>query len=329
MGKTALLAYAAQRAAGSVVLRAGGIEAESDLAFAGLHGLLRPIVSKLDELPETQADALAGALGRADSRGADGFLVSAAVLSVLAAAAEERPVVCLIDDAQWMDAASADALLFSARRLSAEHVMIVFPSREGESRRFLAPGLPELSLTSLDDGAVTELLAGSAPSAGDPARTWLRAQAAGNPLALLELPAGLTEGQLAGLAPLPELAPLSTRLRSAFRHRIDSLSGESRAALLIAAIDEVGDAATVVRAAVKAGLSEWALDDGERAGLITISAGGIEFRHPLVRSALSDAATQSALRRAHEALATALDPQLAGHSPAAITARLAEVVRRE
>lgn len=307
MGKTALLAYAEERSAGTSVLRAGGIEGESDLAFAGLHALLRPIVAKLDELPETQAGALGGALGLAESRGTDRFLVSAATLSLLAAAADERPVVCLIDDAQWLDPESADALLFSARRFSAEPVAIVFAAREGESRRFPAPGLAELVLEPLHEEAVSELLIRSAPSAGESARNWLRVQAAGNPLALLELPRGLPEAQLEDRAPLPELAPLSTRLRSAFTHRIDELSDESRAALLIAAIDDVGEAATVGRAMVEAGLREWALDAGEKTGLIAISAGTIEFRHPLVRSALLDAATQTELRRAHEALAGALN----------------------
>ena len=136
IGKTALLSYAAQRAADGLVLRTAGLEAESDLAFAGLHGLLRPVMDKLGELPDAQAAALAGALGLAHSPGSDRFLVSAATLSLIAAAAEERPLVCVIDDAQWLDSASADALLFAARRLRAEPVAMLFGAREGEARRF-------------------------------------------------------------------------------------------------------------------------------------------------------------------------------------------------
>src|SRR5947207_4900447 len=142
IGKTALLTYAGERGDGSRVLRTAGVEAESDLAFAGLHGLLRPIVDQLREaLPETQAAALEGALGLAPSLGSDRFLVSAATLSLLAAAAEEGPLVCLIDDAQFLDVASAEALVFTARRLEAEPVAILFAAREGEARRFAAEGL--------------------------------------------------------------------------------------------------------------------------------------------------------------------------------------------
>jgi DNA-binding CsgD family transcriptional regulator/tetratricopeptide (TPR) repeat protein len=306
IGKTALLEYAARRAIGSAVLRVSGIEAESDLAFAGLHGLLRPIVDKLDELPETQADALGGALGLAESRGADRFLISAATLSLLAAAADERPVVCLIDDAQWLDRPSAEALIFTARRLSAERLTIIFAAREGETRRFAAPGLPELALSPLADDAAGELLSISAPSALDTVRAWVRVQAAGNPLALLELPGGLSERQLDGGAALPEVAPLSTRLRDAFMHRIEGLAPGTRFALLIAAVDDSGEAAVVVRAAHEAGAPESALDAAEQAGLVIASAGGLEFRQPLVRSVLLAAATQTELRRAHGALAVAL-----------------------
>ena len=141
IGKTALLARAAERATGNTVLRTAGVEAESDLAFAGLYGLLRPIMEKLGDLPKTQADALAGALGLAASLGSDRLLVSAATLSLLAAAAEEGPVLCLIDDAQFLDAASAEALVFGARRLAAEPVAMLFAVREGDARTFCGAGL--------------------------------------------------------------------------------------------------------------------------------------------------------------------------------------------
>jgi DNA-binding CsgD family transcriptional regulator/tetratricopeptide (TPR) repeat protein len=306
VGKTALLTHAAERGVGRNVLRTAGVEAESDLGFAGLHGLLRPIVEKLGELPEAQAAALAGALGLGPSLGSDRLLVSAATLSLLAAAAEEGPLVCLIDDAQFLDAASADALVFSARRFAAEPVAMLFAAREGEARRFAAPGLPELVLEGLGAEAAGQLLRASAPAASDPVREWLLAEAAGNPLALLELPSGLSEAQLLGRAALPEATPLTSRLRSAFEQRVDRLPAAARTALLIAALDEGGEVATVIRAAGETGLPEDALDSAEKAGLLRLDGGRVVFRHPLVRSALHESSTLSQRRGAHAALAAAL-----------------------
>jgi DNA-binding CsgD family transcriptional regulator len=306
IGKTALLKYAAERAAGITVVRTAGVEAESDLAFAGLHGLLRPILDKLGELPETQADALAGALGLAPSRGPERLLVSAATLSLLAAAADDGPVLCLIDDVQFLDAASAEALVFTARRLAAEPAALIFAAREGAGRAFAAPGLPELSLEGLGAEPATQLVAVSAPTAADPVREWLLAQAAGNPLALLELPSSLSAAQLEGRAALPETTPLTARLRSAFLQRIDVLPPGTRTALLIAAVDDAGELATVMRAVAEAGLPGDALDSAERAGLLHVVGGAIVLRHPLVRSALLESSTQSERRRAHAALAAAL-----------------------
>ena len=306
IGKTALLAYAAERGRDRAVLRTVGVEAEADLAFAGLHGLLRPALDKLRELPETQADALAGALGLAPSVGSDRLLVSAATLSLLAAAADEGPVLCLVDDAQFLDAASAEALVFSARRLAAEPMAMLFAAREGEPRRFAASSLPELVLEGLSAEAAAGLAAVSAPAAADPVREWLLAQAAGNPLALLELPNSLSEAQLQGRAGLPEAVPLTARLRSIFVQRIDRLPAGTRTALLIAALDDGGEVATVVAAAGGEGLPEDALDSAERAGLLRIVDGSIVFRHPLIRSALLEASTHSQRCGAHAALAAAL-----------------------
>ncbi len=307
IGKTALLKYAEEHRAGSTVLRTAGVEAESDLAFAGLHGLLRPILDKLGELPETQAAALAGALGLAPSLGPDRLLVSAATLSLLAAAAEEDPILCLVDDVQFLDAASAEALVFSARRLAAEPVALIFAAREGAGRPFAAPGLPELSLEGLGAGPATQLVTASAQAAADHVREWLLSQAAGNPLALLELPSSLSAAQLQGRAALPETTPLTARLRSAFVQRIDRLPSETRTALLIAALDDEGEVATVVGAAREAGLPEDALDAAERADLLRVVDGRIVFRHPLVRSALLEASTHGERRGAHAALAAALE----------------------
>jgi DNA-binding CsgD family transcriptional regulator len=306
IGKTALLSYAAQRAADGLVLRTAGLEAESDLAFAGLHALLRPVMDKLGELPDAQAAALAGALGLADAPSTDRFLVSAATLSLIAAAAEERPLVCVIDDAQWLDSASADALMFAARRLRAEPVAMLFGAREGEARRFPAPGLSDLLLAGLPENVAGDVLSVSAAGAAVSTRAWLLEQAVGNPLALLELPRGLSDEQLEGRAALPEAIPLTARLQSAFAQRAENLSADTRAALLMAAIDDVGDAATILSAATAAGLHEAALDAAERSGLVSITAGRIVFRHPLVRSALYGAATLSERRRAHRALAAVL-----------------------
>jgi DNA-binding CsgD family transcriptional regulator len=306
IGKTALLAYAAEGARGGTVLRTAGVEAEAGLAFAGLYGLLRPIVGKLGELPETQAAALAGALGLGPSPGSDRFLVSAATLSLLAAAADDGPLLCLIDDAQFLDVESAEAIVFSARRFAAEPVAMIFAAREGEGRVFAAPGLPELVLDGLGVDAAAQLLRTSAPAATDPVREWLLAEAAGNPLALMELPAGLTAPQLQGRATLPETTRLSSRLRSAFLKRVERLPAGTRTALLIAALDDDDDVATVMRAAGAAGLPADALDAAEQADLLRMAGGRIVFRHPLVRSALLESSTHSQRRGAHVALAGGL-----------------------
>ncbi len=306
IGKTALLDYAAERSRGATVLRTAGVEAESDLGFAGLYGLLRPIVDKLGELPETQTEALAGALGLALSHGADRLLVSAATLSLVAAAAGEGQLLCLIDDAQFLDSESVEVLVFSARRLVAEPVAMLFGVREGAGRGFTAPGLPELVIEGLGAAAASQLLKMSAPAAANPVREWLLAEAAGNPLALLELPNGLSAAQLEGRIPLPEATPLSARLRDAFLERIDRLPAKTRSALLIAALDDAEDLATVVRAAAEAGLPADAFDSAEQAGLLSVVDGEITFRHPLVRSALLESSTHSQRRSAHLALASAL-----------------------
>jgi ATP/maltotriose-dependent transcriptional regulator MalT len=307
VGKTTLLTYAAERASDRQVLRTAGVEAESDIAFAGLYGLLRPIVDKLGGLPEAQAGALAGALGLGPSLGSDRLLVSAATLSLLAAAADEGPLLSLIDDAQFLDAESTDALVFSARRLAAEPVAMLFAAREGEASRFAAPGLPELSLEGLEPEAAAQLVRASAPAAVDLVREWLLAEAAGNPLALLELPSGLSEEQLLGRAALPEAIPLTSRLQSAFAQRIDRLPSGTQTALLIAALDDGGEAATVVRAAGETGLPDDTLDSAEKAGLLSLVGGRVVFRHPLVRSALHGSSTLSQRREAHAALAAALN----------------------
>jgi DNA-binding CsgD family transcriptional regulator len=306
IGKSALLEYAVRQAApGMMILRAAGVEAEADLAFAGLHGLLRPIVARLGELPETQSRALAGALGLGPSPHSDRLLISAAVLSLLAAAAEDRPVLCVVDDAQWVDQPSADALVFTARRLQAEQLALLFGVREGESRRFEAAGVGELPLSGLNPPSAAAVLADRTGNATPAVRERLLAEADGNPLALLELPAGLSQAQLEGRVALPEAIPLSPRLEGVFRQRAGRLPDAAQAALLVSAADTTGDVSAVLRALAGLGLPPDALDPAEEAALIRITERTIAFRHPLVRSALYQGATLSQRRRVHAALAAA------------------------
>jgi DNA-binding CsgD family transcriptional regulator len=305
VGKTALLAYAADRAAGFTVLRVTGVEVESDLAFAGLHSLVRPIIDELPRLPAPQRAALAGALGLGPAGGSDRFLVSAAVLSLLDAAAENGPVLCLVDDAQWLDVPSADSLVFTARRLGAEGVVLLFAAREGEVRRFDAPGVEELVVGELDQDSAVALLDRGAREASPSVRERLLAEAAGNPLALLELPAGLSGAQLAGSSELPDAMPLSSRLQAAFRQRIEPLPESTQEALLIAAAEDEGELAVILRAAAELELPQDALDPAEQAGLVEIDGLTLRFHHPLVRSAAYGSATLGQRRRAHGALADA------------------------
>jgi DNA-binding CsgD family transcriptional regulator/tetratricopeptide (TPR) repeat protein len=309
MGKTALLDYAAAagRAAKMMVLGVTGVEWESDLAFAGLHGLLWPIVDELDGVPEPQREPLAAALGLAPGEGRDRFLVSAGALSLLAAAAESRPILCLVDDAQWLDVPSAQSLTFVARRLVAERVAILFGAREGERRRFDAPGLDDLVVGGLDRASAHLLLDRSAPGAAPPVRARLIDEAAGNPLALLELPVALSDRQLAGQAPLPAALPLTSRLRASFSQRIDRLPAATREALLIAAAEEAGELAVTLGAAAKLELPQDALDPAEEIGLVRIDGAVLSFRHPLVRSVVYESATLGQRQRTHAALAAALE----------------------
>jgi len=306
IGKSALLGYAGRHAPMMMVLSACGVEAESDLAFAGLHELLRPVLGYLGELPGAQSQALAGALGLAPSPQPDRLLISAAVLGLLAAAAEARPVLCLVDDAQWVDRPSADALVFAARRLRAERLAIVFAVRDGEASRFEAAGLAEVTLTGLDQRSAAAILAAPARDAAPLVRDRLLAEAAGNPLALLELAAGLPEEQLDGRVPLPEAIPLTPRLEGLFRQRARQLPEAAQAALLIAAADNTGDVSAVLQAMAGLRLPGDALDPAQEAALIRITGATITFRHPLVRSALYQAASISQRQRVHAALAAAL-----------------------
>lgn len=306
IGKSSLLEFAVGRAESMVVLRTTGVSSESDLAFAGLYGLLRPVIDVIDRIPEAQREALSVALGLAASSEPNRFLVSAAVLSLLAAAAEERPVVCLVDDAQWLDRPSADALVFVARRFQADSVAMLFAAREGEAQQFEAEGIPEMRVAGLEADDAMSLLQERAPGATSAVRARLLAEASGNPLALLELPEALTGDQLAGQEPLPEAMPLTPRLAGVFRVRVDRLPAGTQEALLVASLEGTGELATVLRALDVVALDQSYLGLAERAGLIRTNRGCIEFRHPLVRAAVQDGAALGERQRAHTALANVL-----------------------
>jgi DNA-binding CsgD family transcriptional regulator len=304
LGKSALLGHATDHATGMRVLRAVGIEAESELAFAALHQLARPVLDHLARLPEPQAAALAGALGLSRVSVQDRFLIGVGVLSLLAEAAEDAPLVCVVDDAQWLDRPSADALTFAARRLEAEGVVLLFAARDGELRRFEAPGLAELRLTGLGADAAGALLAEHAPVglfAG--VRDRLVENAAGNPLALIELAGLLTDEQLAGRAPLPDPLPRSAEIERVYLERARALPAPAQALLLLIAADDTGSLATVFEAAATLGIEPDALEPAEAAGLVQAFDAAVELRHPLVRSTLYRDATFAERQAAHRALA--------------------------
>jgi DNA-binding CsgD family transcriptional regulator len=306
-GKSALLRDAVTQAADMQVLEARGVESEAELAFAGLHQLLRPVLGQVDRLPPPQATALRAAFGLQQGKGKDRFLVSLAVLGVLAEVAEQRPVLCVVDDAHWLDEASASALGFVARRLEAEGVVLLFAARDEAPRRFDAAGLPELEVAGLDRVAVAALLADRAAVTVDPqVRERLVEQTGGNPLALTELPSLLTAGQLSGKEPLPPQLPLTDAVQRAFLARVRRLPADAQTVLLVAAAEDTGRPATVLAAAATMGAGAVALDAAEEAKLVQVHGGSLEFHHPLVRSAVYQAATTNQRRLAHRALAAAL-----------------------
>jgi DNA-binding CsgD family transcriptional regulator len=306
MGKTALLEDAREQASDMRVLSARGVESESDLPFAALHQLIRPALPLLEALPRPQADALRGALGLSERAGDDRFLISAACLTLLSELAEQGPVLCLVDDAHWLDTASADALLFVARRLDAEGIVLLFAAREGDVRGFETANVPSLLLEGLDSDAAATLLSRAAGEAAPSVRERLIEQARGNALALVELPSALSEAQLAGDEPLPEALPLTRQVESIFLERVRRLPDDAQRLLLLAAADDAEDAGLVTRASELVGAGPRTLDIAEQAGLISVNGNRLEFRHPLVRSAVYEAATSSERRAAHRALAEAL-----------------------
>jgi DNA-binding CsgD family transcriptional regulator len=307
VGKTALLEYAIGSASDMRVLRGSGVESEMELAFAALHQLWAPLLDRLEGLPAPQRAALEITFGLREGPAPDRLFVGLAVLGLLAEAAEERPLLCVIDDAQWLDRASAQALAFVARRLLAESAVILFAVRE--PIRELA-AMPELVVEGLRDSEARELLTSVVPGRLDQrVADQLVADACGNPLALLELPRGLAPADLAGGFGLPEALPLEGRLEDRFLQRLEALPADTRRLLLVAAADPTGDPALVWRAAARLGLTGAALEPLAGADLVEVGA-RVRFRHPLVRSAVYRAAASDERRRVRAALAEATDPRV-------------------
>jgi DNA-binding CsgD family transcriptional regulator len=308
VGKTALLDYLAGQTAGCRVVRAAGVQSEMELAFAGLHQLLAPMLDRLEQLPVPQRDALRTAFGLSAGPAPDRFLVALAVLSLLSEVAGERPLVCVIDDQQWLDRASAQALGFAARRLAADPVGLVFAARiPGEE----LAGLPELAVEGLAEGDARVLLDSALTGPLDTrVRDQIVAEARGNPLALLELPRGMTPAELAGGFGLPGAGSLTGRIEDSFRRRLDALPAQARRLLLLAAADPSGDPGLVWRAAGRLGLPVQATAaPAVEAGLVEFGA-RVRFRHPLVRSAAYRSASFPERQEVHGVLAEVTDPQV-------------------
>jgi DNA-binding CsgD family transcriptional regulator len=307
VGKSALLNAAVERADGMRVLRALGVESEVDVAFSGLHELLRPALSSLDAIPDVQAVALRAALALGADTVAERLAVFGGALSLLAAVAEEQPLLCVIDDAHWLDEASAAAMTFVARRLDADGIAMLFGVREPEIRTFAGPGIPELRLGGLDRAAARQLLAARLPpGAGTLVAEQLIEISRGNPLALIEMPSGLTASQLAGQGLLDEPARAGTAAEHGFRRRLAQLPRSTRHALLVVAASDVGELRALARALAVLGLDSLSLKSAEQAGLITL-ASTVDFCHPLARSAIYGAADESERSEAHGALAVAAE----------------------
>jgi DNA-binding CsgD family transcriptional regulator len=306
VGKTMLLDYLAGRADGCRVARAAGVQSEMELAFAGVHQLCAPMLSRAGRLPVPQRDALRTAFGIAEGPPPDRFFVGLAVLSLLSEAAGERPLICLVDDEQWLDRASAQALGVAARRLAADPVGVVFAARDPGAE---LAGLPELEVGGLQDHDARALLDSAlAGPLDDRVREVIIAETRGNPLALLELPRGLTPAELAGGFGLPGAAPLTGWIEESFRRQLDAVPAPTRRLMQLAAADPSGDRSLVWRAADRLGIPIQAGAPAIEAGLVEFGR-QVRFRHPLVRSAVYRSASFPERQQMHAALAEVTDPQ--------------------
>ena len=322
VGKTALLEYLAGQASGCRVAHAGGVQSEMELAFAVLHQLCAPMLDRLERLPAPQRDALRTAFGLSAGPAPDRFLIGLAVLGLLSEMAGERPLVCIVDDEQWLDSASAQVLAFVARRLGAESVGLVFGARVPTGD---LAGLPELVIGGLREDDARALLDSALTGPLDTlVRDQIVAEAHGNPLALLELPRGWTAAELAGGFGLPGAVPLAGRIEESFRRQLAALPAQPRRLLQLAAAEPTGDPVLVWRAAGRLGICAEAAGPAVEAGLAEFGV-RVRFRHPLVRSAAYQSAPTDDLREIHAALAevtdSASDPdRLTWHRAAATAA---------
>jgi DNA-binding CsgD family transcriptional regulator len=307
VGKTALLERMIDQASGCRVLRTAGVQSEMELAFAALHQLLAPALDHLDRLPGPQRDAVQTAFGLGRAPAPDRFFVALAVLSLLSEVAEEQPLICVVDDEQWLDRASAQILAFVARRLDAESVGLIFAARVPSDE---LAGVPELMVERLREDDARTLLDSVLTGPLDArVRDRIVAETRGNPLALLELPRGFTPAELAGGFGLPGSVPLSGRIEESFERRLEALPAETRILLLIAAAEPLGEPVLVWRAAERSGIPIEAATSAADAGLLELGA-RVQFRHPLVRSAAYRSASVQERRDAHRALAEVTDPEV-------------------
>jgi DNA-binding CsgD family transcriptional regulator len=309
IGKTALLAYAAESAGGMRVLHARGLEGEAPLAFRGLHDLLLPLADLLDRIPEPQADALRGALALGPEP-ATPQAVAAGTLSLLAAAAESEPLLVVVDDLQWLDSSSADSILFAARRLADTPVAVLLAAREGTG--FEATGVEGLVVEGLEAPDAAKLVSLTRSDIAPPVAARLVEAAHGNPLALVELPELLDPQQLRGESPLPQPLPAAASIEGAFRARADRLTDAAQKAVTVAAALGDGDTGVLAKALGSFGIDPRAsLEEAEARGILVLRPGRFEFVHPLARSALYQAAPAAGRREAHAAIAAALDGRAA------------------
>lgn len=305
IGKTALLRYARGRAEGFAVVEACGVESEAELPFCALAELMAPMLGEIDALPAPQAAAVRSALALGPPVPGDAFAVATGALRLIVAAAQRAPLLVLVDDAQWLDAASAETLLFAARRLGAGHPVAVLAAvRDQEASAFDESGLPELHVSGLDRSTAFEFLA-AAPVDRLPAAVAGRLfeATAGNPLALIELPALLSEAQLAGREPLPDPLPVAPSIRRAFEVRLSALPVATQQALLVAASSHSEALAPVLAALAELGLDPETLAPAEQAALVSLGNGRLTWRHPLLRAASYYRASTFDRRAAHAALA--------------------------
>lgn len=305
IGKSALLGYARERADGFAVVAARGLESEAELAFAGLADLLHPLLRLLEVVPVPQAEAVAAALALGPPVAGDRFAVAAGTLSLLGAAAEEQPLLVLIDDAHWLDAASAEVLRFAAHRLRVDSVALLLAVRTGEASAFDVSRLPELALDGLaDDQAIDLLRRHAAGAVAAPVLHHLVEHARGNPLALTEAAGTLSDAQRVGTEALPDPLPAGQGVEAAFRRRLDALDARTRSALVVAAVGGE-NLDIVVRSLPTVGLAALDLVPAESSNLICTGGGRLVWRHPLLRSVAYATATEAARRDAHRALAGA------------------------